>query len=98
MANKHDVIIIGGGPAGLSASIYTLRSRLDALLVELYYNHKRQQGYTEDQIQRKRLSLEGKLVPVTAAWNEELLRLAGFRYVDCFWRCLNFAGWVAWKE
>jgi hypothetical protein len=26
------------------------------------------------------------------------LRQAGFRDVECFWRCLNFAAWVAVKE
>jgi thioredoxin reductase (NADPH) len=31
---KYDVIIIGGGPAGLSAGLYTSRSRLDTLLIE----------------------------------------------------------------
>jgi thioredoxin reductase (NADPH) len=31
---EYDVIIIGGGPAGLSAGIYTARARLDSLLVE----------------------------------------------------------------
>ena len=31
---EHDVIIIGGGPAGLSAAIYTSRDRLDTLLIE----------------------------------------------------------------
>jgi thioredoxin reductase (NADPH) len=31
---EYDVIIIGGGPAGLSAGIYTSRSRLDTLLIE----------------------------------------------------------------
>ena len=31
---KYDVIIIGGGPAGLSAGIYTARSRLSTLLIE----------------------------------------------------------------
>ena len=31
---EYDVIIIGGGPAGLSAGIYTSRARLDSLLVE----------------------------------------------------------------
>lgn len=30
----YDVIIIGGGPAGLSAGIYTARSRLKSLLIE----------------------------------------------------------------
>jgi thioredoxin reductase (NADPH) len=30
----YDVIIVGGGPAGLSAAIYTSRDRLDTLLIE----------------------------------------------------------------
>jgi len=32
--NGYDVIIIGGGPAGLTAGIYTSRSRLRTLLIE----------------------------------------------------------------
>lgn len=32
--NMHDVIIIGGGPAGLTAGIYTSRERLNTLLLE----------------------------------------------------------------
>ncbi|NQT31099.1 MAG: thioredoxin-disulfide reductase [Deltaproteobacteria bacterium] len=31
---EYDVIIIGGGPAGLSAGIYTSRARLNSLLIE----------------------------------------------------------------
>jgi len=31
---KYDVVIIGGGPAGLSAGIYTARARLNCLLIE----------------------------------------------------------------
>jgi len=31
---KYDVVIVGGGPAGLSAGIYTARARLSSLLVE----------------------------------------------------------------
>jgi len=31
---KYDVVIIGGGPAGLSAGIYTSRARLSSLLIE----------------------------------------------------------------
>ncbi len=31
---EYDVVIIGGGPAGLTASIYTARARLKSLLIE----------------------------------------------------------------
>jgi tRNA (cmo5U34)-methyltransferase len=58
---------------------------------------KGQNGYTEEEINSKRIALEGVLVPVTAKWNEQLLRDAGFNQVECFWRNLNFAGWIAIK-
>src|SRR4030042_475341 len=32
--SKHEVIIIGGGPAGLPAGLYTSRAGLKALLIE----------------------------------------------------------------
>lgn len=31
---KQDVVIIGGGPAGLTASIYTSRANLKTLFIE----------------------------------------------------------------
>ncbi len=68
---------------------------IDATMVDAYYDGKRASGYSDEEIARKRHSLEGVLVPVTARWNEELLRSAGFSDVDCFWRSLNFAGWLA---
>src|SRR5262249_48396189 len=71
---------------------------IDGLMVDLYYRLKRENGYTREEIDRKRFALEGVLVPVTARWNEELLRGAGFRQVDYFWRWMNFAGWIAVKE
>lgn len=67
------------------------------MMVNAYYELKERNGYTREQIDSKRLSLKGVLVPITAKWNEDLLRKAGFSTVDCFWRALNFAGWVAVK-
>ena len=71
---------------------------LDRALVDVYYDFKRRMGYTQEEIDRKRLSLEGVLVPVTAEWNEELLHGAGFARVDCVWRWSNFAAWLAVKD
>lgn len=34
MSDIHDVVIVGAGPAGLAAAIYTGRARLDTLLLE----------------------------------------------------------------
>ena len=73
-------------------------ARVDGLFNELHHGLKRASGYSQEEIDRKRLSLEGVLVPVAAAWNEDLLRGAGFREVECFWRCLNFAAWIAVKD
>ena len=71
---------------------------LDDLLVSEYYKIKAENAYTQEQISAKRKSLEGVLVPITADWNMQMLRSAGFRSVDCFWRYLNFAGWIAVKS
>lgn len=72
-------------------------AKIDRLMVQEYLNLKAGNGYTAEQINKKRKSLEGVLVPMTAQFNEEMLRGAGFRQVDCFYRHLNFAGWIAIK-
>lgn len=69
----------------------------DDLNVDLYYQMKRENGYTEEKIMQKRKSLENVLSPLKAEWNVDMLHEAGFEKVDMFWRCLNFCGWVAIK-
>lgn len=64
---------------------------------KLYREKKRGAGYTDEQIQRKALSLEGVLVPLTDEENLGRLHNAGFRQVECFWRWMQFAGYVAVK-
>ncbi len=73
-------------------------AELDRLMVASYLTMKRRDGYTQEEIDRKRLSLEGVLVPVAAKWNVEMLRAAGFQQVDCFWRWMNFGGWIAVRQ
>lgn len=87
-----------GGAFILVEKVLGNTAEIDEMMVKQYYQMKRNNGYSQDQIERKRLSLEGVLVPVTAHWNEEVLSMAGFRQVDCFWRWMNFAAWVAVRE
>ena len=67
------------------------------VMTSCYHAMKARHGYSQEAIERKRLSLRGVLVPATARWNEDLLRTAGFSQIDCFWRWMNFAGWIAVK-
>lgn len=88
---------IPGGVFLLVEKVLGADAYADRLLVETYLGRKGENGYTAEQIAAKRRSLEGVLVPVTAEWNVDLLTRAGFRHVDCYWRHLNFAAWVAVK-
>ena len=72
--------------------------RNDEWMIDLYHARKHAAGYSYESIDRKRQSLEGVLVPNTARQNVELLERAGFRFVDCFWRWMNFAAWIAVKR
>lgn len=72
-------------------------SHINRVMVNTYHESKHGNGYSQEDVERKRLSLEGVLVPQTASANEEMLKLAGFKHVDCFYRHLNFAGWVCIK-
>ena len=72
-------------------------SAIDELLVGEYYRHKADMGYSNDDIERKRLSLQGVLVPSQPSTHIDNLKNLGFRHVDCFWRWMNFGGFIAIK-
>jgi tRNA (cmo5U34)-methyltransferase len=90
--------MLPGGALVLVEKLLGATADLDRLMVDVYYGRKRAAGYTAEQIDQKRRSLEGVLVPMTASWNEDLLRQTGFTEVDMFWRWCNFGGWVAVKH
>lgn len=89
--------LIPGGALILVEKVLGATARLNNMFVREYYAVKKENSYTQKQISSKRKSLEGVLVPVTAKWNEDLMTGAGFSEIECFWRTLNFAGWVAIK-
>ena len=67
-------------------------------LVSVYHQMKKDNGYSEEQVEAKRLSLQNVLVPVRASENIRMLKSAGFSVVQPFWQNLNFVGIYASKE
>jgi tRNA (cmo5U34)-methyltransferase len=88
---------VDGGAFVMVEKVLGSSARMDRLVTDVHHELKRTNGYSQEEIDRKRLSLDGVLVPVAAEWNEDLLRHAGFRDVECLWRYLNFAAWLAVK-
>lgn len=89
---------VAGGAFILVEKVKGASPQIANQLIDNYHAMKRQNGYSAEQIEKKRLSLEGVLVPFTAKDNEALLEKAGFTEVECFWRWMNFAGWIALKK
>ena len=87
-----------GGALLLVEKVLGEGAMIDRVMVEEYHEYKASQGYTREDVVRKSAALEGVLVPVTASMNEKFLHLAGFSEIDCIWRWLNFAAWVAIKK
>jgi tRNA (cmo5U34)-methyltransferase len=87
--------MVDGGAFILVEKVFGSSAALDRMLEEIYLGFKAKNGYTQEEIARKKLSLEGVLVPLDAGQNQAMLRESGFRSVECFWRWMNFAAWVA---
>jgi len=86
-----------GGMLILSEKMLVEDSILNRTYIELYHRYKRQHGYSDVEIQRKREALENVLIPYRVDENIELLRRCGFRFIDLFFRWFNFGSLVAIK-
>jgi len=67
------------------------------LFIERYYDYKRRNGYSDTEIAKKREALENVLIPYQLDENITLLKRAGFRHVEVFFRWYNFCGILAVK-
>ncbi|WVT77469.1 carboxy-S-adenosyl-L-methionine synthase CmoA (plasmid) [Sinorhizobium chiapasense] len=72
-------------------------STFNRLFIEHYYDFKRRNGYSDIEIAKKREALENVLIPYRLDENLQLLKEAGFRSVEVFFRWYNFCGIIAIK-
>ncbi len=72
-------------------------STLNRLFIKHYYELKKRNGYSEMEIAQKREALENVLVPYRLEENTQLLREAGFKHVEVFFKWYNFCGIIAFN-
>lgn len=70
---------------------------VNRLFIKHYYDFKRRNGYAEIEIAQKREALENVLIPYRLEENCEMLRAAGFRNAEIFFKWYNFCGILAVK-
>jgi len=71
--------------------------KLDKQMIDIYYDYKKTQGYSEYEIAQKREALENVLIPFTIEENRHMCREAGFKQIDTVFQWANFVTFVAKK-
>ncbi len=71
--------------------------KLDKQMIDIYYEYKKRQGYSEYEIAQKREALENVLIPFTIEENIRMCKDAGFTRVDTIFQWANFVTFVAKK-
>lgn len=86
-----------GGLLILSEKTILADKRLNRSFIDIYHDFKREQGYSDLEIARKREALENILIPFSVEENREMLVQAGFEPVTTFFQWFNFTSFVAVK-
>ncbi|WP_281950649.1 carboxy-S-adenosyl-L-methionine synthase CmoA [Nitrosophilus kaiyonis] len=86
-----------GGILIFSEKVISEDKILNKQLIDIYFDFKKKQGYSEFEIMQKREALENVLVPYSVKENEEMIKNAGFKYFETVFRWANFATFFARK-
>jgi tRNA (cmo5U34)-methyltransferase len=70
---------------------------LNKQFIDVYYDFKKEQGYSEFEIAQKREALENVLIPYSFDENKQMIKDAGFRHFDCLFKWMNFSTFIAMK-
>ncbi|MDQ7085425.1 MAG: carboxy-S-adenosyl-L-methionine synthase CmoA [Sulfurovum sp.] len=72
-------------------------STLDKEIINIYYDYKKAQGYSEYEIAQKREALENVLIPFTIEENINMCKKAGFTQISTVFQWANFVTFVVRK-
>ena len=71
--------------------------KLNKNMIDIYYNFKKKQGYSEFEISQKREALENVLVPYSEEENKKLIIKSGFKTIEILFKWGNFVTFLAVK-
>jgi tRNA (cmo5U34)-methyltransferase len=93
----NDGLIEGGGLL-IAEKVSAEHSCFEEIWTELYWDFKRRQGSSPEQILEKANSIRGVLKPLSGDENIDLLRQTGYSRVEVFFKWYNWAGFLAVKN
>jgi len=70
---------------------------LDKQMIDIYYDYKKEQGYSEYEIAQKREALENVLIPFTIKENIQMCKDAGFKNIETVFQWANFVTFIVKK-
>lgn len=89
--------LLKGGGFVLVEKIIGNNARFDEMWIELYHELKLKNGLTEKEVMAKTRAIRGVMKPYTVNENIHMLKEAGFKDIDMFFKWNNFSGFVAIK-
>lgn len=87
-----------GGVLIVTDKILTNDTNVNRFFIDFYYDFKRRNGYSNEEISQKREALENVLIPFRIDENLELFRRNGFQIVETFFQWYNFIGFLCVKN
>lgn len=86
------------GALVVTEKILTNNGDVNRMFIDVYYKFKQRNGYSSEEIVRKREALENVLIPYRIDEDGALFRQAGFQIVETFFQWYNFIGFLCVKK
>ncbi len=86
-----------GGICILSEKTISHHPGMNRSFIDIYHHFKKERGYSELEIAKKREALENILIPCSLEENKIMLQSAGFVEVEPFFQWFNFVSFLAIK-
>ena len=87
-----------GGMLLISEKVVEESENMSELFIDKYYDFKREMGYSDLEISKKREALDKVLIPLSTDDQINLLKGAGFKDVSIFFKWFNFSSFIAIKD